>query len=227
MLNSVEYSVPENIGLYTDKFNVSNRVTELASELYDPLATVNENVINVRDYLRENMSYTRVLKSKEGIPPLDQFLFENREGHCEYFASSMVVILREMGIPSRIVTGFLGGEFNDLGDYFIIRESDAHAWTEVYFPEYGWVSFDPTPSDNSYDATTGIFMSSLEYMKYRWNKYIVDFDSKDQNRIYASLMNQTRGYKYEIFDKNIVRAAPHFFNTESEILRVIEEIRKL
>ena len=64
----------------------------------------------------------------------------------------MVVILREMGIPARLVTGFLGGEFNNLGDYYLVRESDAHAWVEVYFPEYGWVSFDPTPSDDSYNS---------------------------------------------------------------------------
>ncbi|MGI9534400.1 MAG: transglutaminaseTgpA domain-containing protein [Thermodesulfobacteriota bacterium] len=206
MLNRVDYFIPGRIrDLYTVKFNVTNRIRELADELYNPLGTVNENVINVRDYLRENMSYTRVLNSNEDIPPVDQFLFEKREGHCEYFATSMVVLLREMGIPSRLVTGFIGGEFNNLGEYFIVRESDAHAWVEVYFPEYGWVSFDPTPSDNSYGTPTSFFMSSLEYLMYRWNKYIVDFDSKDQNRIYTSIMNQTQGYKFEMFDKNILK----------------------
>jgi len=205
-LNSVQYYVPDQIGtLYLNKFNVSNRIRDLSEELYNPAATVYENVVNVRDYLLENMSYTRVLESNDDIPPLDQFLFENRQGHCEYFASSMVVLLREMGIPSRLVTGFLGGEFNNLGEYFLVRESDAHAWVEVYFPEYGWVSFDPTPADNSYLTPISFIMSSIEYMIYRWNKYVVDFDSKDQNQIFASLRNQTQGYKFELFERNIFK----------------------
>ncbi|MGI9553756.1 MAG: transglutaminaseTgpA domain-containing protein [Thermodesulfobacteriota bacterium] len=200
-LNRVDYYVPDNIrALYAVKFNVTDNVKELADELYIPGATVYENVANVRDYLRENLSYTRVLKSNENIPPLDQFLFENKEGHCEYFASSMVVLLREMGIPTRLVTGFLGGEFNYIGEYFLVRESDAHAWVEVYFPEYGWISFDPTPSDDSYNNPINFLVSSFEYLRYRWNKYIVDFDRKDQSQIFTSLRNQTRGYKFELFN---------------------------
>ncbi|MGI9534904.1 MAG: transglutaminaseTgpA domain-containing protein [Thermodesulfobacteriota bacterium] len=202
-LKRVDYYVPETINdLYARKLIVSTSVKELANELYIPDGTVYENVVNVRDHLRENMSYTRVLESNENIPPLDQFLFENKEGHCEYFASSMVVILREMGIPSRLVTGFLGGEFNYIGEYFLVRESDAHAWVEVYFPEYGWISFDPTPSDDSYNTPINLLISSFEYIRYRWNKYIVDFDSKDQSQIFTSIRNQTQGYKFELFKNN-------------------------
>ena len=206
MLNGIDYNVPESIrNLYASRFSISNRVRKLARELYNPLGTVYENVVNVRDYLREQMSYTRVLDNNENIAPLDHFLFENREGHCEYFASSMVVLLREMGIPSRLVTGFLSGEFNDLGEYFLVRESDAHAWVEVYFPEYGWISFDPTPSDDSYKIPVNFFISSFEYMRYRWNRYIVDFDRKDQNRIFISLRNQIQVYKFELFKKDNLR----------------------
>ena len=69
--------------------------------------------------------------------PIAYFLFERKRGHCEYFASSMAVMLRAVGIPSRVVTGFRGGEFNDLTGSYIIRARDAHAWVEAYIPEPG------------------------------------------------------------------------------------------
>jgi transglutaminase-like putative cysteine protease len=74
----------------------------------------------------------------------DQFLFETRQGFCEHYASSFVFLMRAAGIPARIITGYLGGERNPLGDYFIVRQSDAHAWAEVWLKQRGWVRVDPT-----------------------------------------------------------------------------------
>jgi transglutaminase-like putative cysteine protease len=79
-----------------------------------------------------------------GINSVDDFLFETRKGFCEYYASSFVFLMRAAGIPARVVTGYQGGEFNDLGGYYILRQSDAHAWAEVWLAERGWVRFDPT-----------------------------------------------------------------------------------
>ena len=76
--------------------------------------------------------------------PIGDFLFRYRSGHCEYFATAMVLMLRSQGIPARFVTGFLGGENNRLG-YYIVRQSNAHAWVEAYLPDSGWTVFDPTP----------------------------------------------------------------------------------
>ncbi len=76
--------------------------------------------------------------------PADQFLFETRSGFCEHYATSFTLLMRIAGIPSRVVTGYQGGAFNPLGDYLIVRQSDAHAWSEVWLPERGWTRIDPT-----------------------------------------------------------------------------------
>src|SRR5260370_17591950 len=84
-----------------------------------------------------------------GSPPPDLLAYslsDKRAGHCEYFASAMTVMLRSVGIPARIANGFLTGEYNDVGGDFIVRASDAHSWFEVFFPTYGWLTFDPTPA---------------------------------------------------------------------------------
>ncbi|MEM7465828.1 MAG: DUF3488 and transglutaminase-like domain-containing protein, partial [Pseudomonadota bacterium] len=75
---------------------------------------------------------------------IDSFLFETREGFCEYYASAFVVLMRAAGIPARVVTGYQGGENNALSDFMLIRQRDAHAWAEVYFADRGWVRMDPT-----------------------------------------------------------------------------------
>jgi len=79
-----------------------------------------------------------------GVNSVDDFLFETRKGFCEYYASSFVFLMRSAGVPARVVTGYQGGEFNDLGGYFILRQSDAHAWAEVWLKDKGWVRYDPT-----------------------------------------------------------------------------------
>lgn len=76
--------------------------------------------------------------------PVDQFLFDTQRGFCEHYSSAFAVLLRAAGVPTRVVTGYLGGEINSLGDYMIVRQSDAHAWTEVWLDGRGWVRFDPT-----------------------------------------------------------------------------------
>jgi transglutaminase-like putative cysteine protease len=79
-----------------------------------------------------------------GLNSVDEFLFGTKKGFCEHYAGSFVVLMRAAGIPARVVTGYQGGEYNDLGDYYILRQSDAHAWTEVWLGERGWVRIDPT-----------------------------------------------------------------------------------
>ena len=76
--------------------------------------------------------------------PVDDFLFETREGFCEYYASALATLARAAGIPARIVTGYQGGELNPVGDYYMVRQADAHAWTEIWLADRGWVRIDPT-----------------------------------------------------------------------------------
>ena len=120
------------------------RAQRLAAEWRATLAS-DEEVVRaaLAHFNREKFQYTlepRLL----GMHSVDDFLFETREGFCEHYSSSFVFLMRAAGIPARVVTGYQGGEFNELGGYYIIRQSDAHAWAEVWLKGRGWVRVDPT-----------------------------------------------------------------------------------
>ncbi|MCK9199673.1 MAG: DUF3488 and DUF4129 domain-containing transglutaminase family protein [Gallionella sp.] len=93
---------------------------------------------------RENFSYTLEPPLLTGMNNIDEFLFESREGFCEHYAGSFVFLMRAAHIPARVVTGYQGGEYNEVGGYYIVRQSDAHAWAEVWLSGQGWVRIDPT-----------------------------------------------------------------------------------
>ena len=99
--------------------------------------------------LRSTYGYTLELPDREVADPLANFLFARRKGHCEYFASSMAVMLRSLGIPARLATGFQSGVYNPVSELWLVRASDAHSWVEAWIPGYGWTTFDPTPADPS------------------------------------------------------------------------------
>ncbi len=124
--------------------NTSARVRALAEgwrrENNDPLRVAQAAL----DYFhRENFVYT-LNPPLLGNDPVDEFLFGTRRGFCEHYAATFVTLMRAAGIPSRIVLGYLGGELNTAGNYLIVRQSDAHAWAEIWTPERGWVRVDPT-----------------------------------------------------------------------------------
>jgi len=79
-----------------------------------------------------------------GENPTDEFLFSSRRGFCEHYAAAFVILMRSAGIPARVVTGYQGGEYNPVGDYWLIRQADAHAWAEIWLPDKGWERVDPT-----------------------------------------------------------------------------------
>lgn len=122
------------------------RIAPLVGELTagkDPL----DAAISLEQHLRSNYQYTlETAISSQNVTPVGHFLFETQTGHCEYFASSLAVMLRQAGIPSRLVTGFSATNKNPLTGYFEVRGLDAHAWVEAFFPEHGWVSLEPTPA---------------------------------------------------------------------------------
>jgi len=104
---------------------------------------------------KQNFVYT-LAPPLLGRHSVDEFLFDTRRGFCEHYASAFAVLMRAVGIPSRIVTGYLGGEVNELGDYLIVRQADAHAWTEVWFADAGWVRVDPTAAVSPLRVEAGI-----------------------------------------------------------------------
>ncbi len=117
----------------------------LTEGISDPFAQAKQ--IEVR--LKADYQYTldTVLEDPDQNT-LDRFLFETKRGHCEYFASAMVVLLRTLGIPARLVTGYVADDYSPITGYYEVRRLDAHAWVEAYFPNYGWVAFEPTPGSD-------------------------------------------------------------------------------
>src|SRR5205823_4276291 len=123
------------------------RIPELARSLTAASLTDLERARAIERALRTGYGYTLELPATEEADPLAHFLFSRRKGHCEYFASAMAVLLRSIGIPARLATGFQSGVYNSISDLWLIRTRDAHSWVEAWIPGRGWTTFDPTPAD--------------------------------------------------------------------------------
>jgi protein-glutamine gamma-glutamyltransferase len=148
----------------------------------------------IESYLRENYGYTLKLKAG-GSDPLADFLFNVKQGHCEYFATAMAVMLRTQGVATRVVNGFLPGEFNATAGAYTVRQSDAHSWVEVYFPQTNsWVTFDPTPPagrlSRERTGLAGLLSKYSEAMELMWFQYVVAYDKQEQRSLVSSLRQQ-------------------------------------
>lgn len=125
---------------------VTARTRELAAQVIAEAGarTPYDAAVAIEQYLR-TLAYNEAIPAPPSdVDHVDWFLFEQREGYCDYFASAMVVMLRSQGIPARWVRGYAGGEFDTERGVYVVRENVAHSWPEVYFPGYGWERFEPT-----------------------------------------------------------------------------------
>jgi transglutaminase-like putative cysteine protease len=138
-----------------------------------------------------------------GRHSVDEFLFETRTGFCEHYASAFAVMLRMAGIPTRIVTGYMGGWYNELGGYYLVRQSDAHAWTEIWLTGEGWTRVDPTAavsplrvergSLEALSAPRHLFdypwlrsvRNSVDIVQQRWNDWVIEYGARQQSRLFA------------------------------------------
>jgi hypothetical protein len=153
---------------------LAQEITASAKDNYDKAAVVER-------YLLTHFTYTLQLPRTTPRDPIANFLFVRKQGHCEYFASSMAVMLRTLGIPSRVVNGFRATQFNDLTSQYVVRNSDAHSWVEAYFPGYGWVSFDPTPAGPAQaDTHWSRMMLYLDAAESFWREWVVSYDVSHQ-----------------------------------------------
>jgi hypothetical protein len=164
--------------------NLDPRIPRLAEEITASAGSDYDRAVAIESYLRTKFGYTLELPRPVPRDPLANFLFERRQGHCEYFASSMAVMLRTLRIPSRVVNGFRTGEFNDLTSQYVVRGRDAHSWVEAYFPGYGWVSFDPTPAGpivvhNQWNR----MLLYVDAMASFWREWVVNYDASHQYRL--------------------------------------------
>jgi protein-glutamine gamma-glutamyltransferase len=127
-----------------------DRTRELARKLSEGTTNPYDAVMAMNEHLKETYPYDLSIPPQhEEMDAVEYFLFEQRRGYCEQFSSSLAVMARSLGIPARVATGYVPGEYNPFTGLYEVRASDAHAWVEVYFPGYGWSTFDPTPSFDS------------------------------------------------------------------------------
>jgi transglutaminase-like putative cysteine protease len=141
-------------------------------------------------HLKNNYSYSLDLSgTPNSSDPIAMFLFDVRKGHCEYFASAMVVMLRELGIPARLVNGFRAGDYNGLGNAWTVRQYHAHSWVEAYFGPYGWVEFDPTPTDRRPPRTglAAVFSDFMDAMELWWWEDVINYDFSKQYQFIGSM----------------------------------------
>jgi protein-glutamine gamma-glutamyltransferase len=177
------------------------RIRALAQQITARSQNDYQRAKTIENYLRTRYGYTLELPGTLADDPIAEFLFVRRKGHCEYFASSMAVMLRELGIPTRMVTGFRGAEFNDLTSQYVVRQSNAHAWVEVFFPEYGWVTFDPTPGAAMPRATGWARVALyIDAMKSFWRDWIVTYDAGQQRTLGQEAVSSGRQWFERIKD---------------------------
>jgi len=174
---------------------VDPRIGALANAMVSNVGAGNryDEAKAIESQLQQDYGYS--LEMKAGGPdPLADFLFNIKTGHCEYFSTAMAVMLRTRGIPSRVVNGFLPGEYNDAADAYTVRQSDAHSWVEAYFPETAsWVTFDPTPmAGRTEPVSTGLAAQASKYaeaLELIWFQYVVGYDKQEQRSLATSLQS--------------------------------------
>ncbi len=221
-LRSDRSNYPDRIkDIYLQLPDLSERVKELAYQIGDGYDTAYDTSLAIQNFLMQNYEYSLDVQRTADLLPLEDFLFINKAGHCEYYATSMAILLRILGIPTRVVNGFAQGRWNEFGNFFTVRRSDAHAWVEVFFPSYGWIAFDPTPAvafGDTYQqfAERKSFVASLyrysEYLRVRWNRYIVDYSREDQAQAIFRAFMATRSARRNLRD-SISRLKQHLKNT--------------
>ena len=177
---------------YLELPRVDARIPELARAVTASTGSDERRARVLEQYLQTSYSYTTRLLDHAVPDPLANFLFDRRAGHCEYFASAMAVMLRTLGIPSRVATGFESGIYNPVSGWYVIRASDAHSWVEAYLPGRGWTTFDPTPPAEDVPLTSlwarlGFYMDAADTF---WQEWVLNYNL-DQQLILASKMENS------------------------------------
>ncbi len=197
----------------------NERAREMAQRWHDSSASDVRYIRRVLAWLTEEAFFYTLQPPALGKDRIDDFLFRTRRGYCEHYASSFVFLMRAAGIPARVVVGYQGGEQSPLGDYWLVRQMDAHAWAEVWLHGEGWVRIDPTASvaperiehgaarmaDNrEFWGDTGLsamrygnyrifrqLRSMTDYVNYRWTRDVLGYDSASQDGLMQRLLGDT------------------------------------
>jgi hypothetical protein len=150
----------------------------------------------IESYLSTHFRYVPDPAAIGHAMTVDQFLLQERRGHCEYFAAGMVALMTALDVPARIVGGFYGGTLNPLTGYFVIRREDAHAWVEVWDGQT-WQTFDPTPAalrpGNAHDGLLRMYVAAVgDWVNYFWDRYILTFGLGDQVALASDMIDRVR-----------------------------------
>lgn len=169
------------------------RLISLANQVTEGHLSDRNKALALQTYLQDASRFHYNTGSAEdpGQRPLEHFIFVSKSGHCEYFASALAIMLRGVGIPSRHVTGFLGGRYNPYGQYIAVRQGDAHSWVEAFIDGKGWMSFDPTPSGRAtIEVEKGLsaqIRAAIDALRSRWDRQIVSYDLRRQVDLWDKL----------------------------------------
>jgi protein-glutamine gamma-glutamyltransferase len=180
--------------------SLSPRMAAVAREISRQGKNDHEKVEMLKEFYRTS----RISYATTGLPvsadPLDEFLFVKKRGNCEFFASSFALLLRAVGVPSRLVGGYFGGEYNELGGYYLITEEMAHTWVEAYLSGVGWVMIDPSALSADFQRIreseeTGLAFRLRMYLdscNYYWNMAVISYDLEKQFRMFNRVNSQIR-----------------------------------
>jgi transglutaminase-like putative cysteine protease len=197
--NQEEPYTSEALPRYLQYPQLDARIPQLASQITANKLTNYDKADAIQTYLTTKFAYTLELPRTRPADPLANFLFARKRGHCEYFASAMAVMLRTLSIPSRVVTGFQPGEFNDVTSQYVVRAKDAHAWVEAYFSDRGWVAFDPTPPSSGIThhgfARLALYVDAVASF---WREWVVDYDAAHQTTLGREVAHNSRRFVEDI-----------------------------
>ncbi|WP_052263361.1 transglutaminase family protein [Geobacter pickeringii] len=194
---------------------ISARTMALSRRLASPAGSDLETLARIEEWYRSQ----RFTYATSGLPltddPVDTFLFTHRRGHCELFATSFAVILRLAGIPSRLVGGYYGGDYNDLGGYYLVTGDRAHVWVEAFVRGKGWLRVDPSSFASNFD-TVGTTKSAdtsrriadlFDSLTYYWNQAVITYDFQKQFQLVSMANSRIRGVPFRPLLGSIARIA--------------------
>ncbi len=191
-INNVKGDIPANIrNSYLKVPVLSNRFVNLCRKITRG-KTEYGKVQSVIRYLHYHCTYSL----NPNASSIEDFVINGKKGYCKHFATAFVLMLRESGVPARLVSGFITSEWNPAGNYFIVRARDAHTWGEVYFPHYGWVQFDPTPA--AQETKRSNFSLVIDSIKMSWYRNVITYDTSRQLSLLSYIGKSTEKMSYGV-----------------------------
>jgi hypothetical protein len=199
--NSEYYSVPAQ--LHTSELKaLAQRMTESA---HDDMSKAQA----IQHYLKNRYGYRLSIEAGPTENPLERFLFYDKQGYCEFFASGMVMLLRSVKIPARLVVGFHGGILDQATDIYRIRQMDAHTWVEAYIQGHGWVRFDPTPPPPLEIYSDRLVFKSLrdfyERAAVKWHQFILSYDTTWEQKLATGISERLRRLYEQVVSQSIIQ----------------------